>query len=1197
MKEKIERLSKGIFEYEQPEIILSEDVLNIFISEGEIQTGSFVISNSAHSMMKGLLYSSSQILELENISFNGISSTISYKVNCLHMEQGERTEGRIDIVSDCGEQQLPFTISVLGTTCRSSIGRINNFFSFQSLAQANWNEALELFSEKAFYDAVIKNDEELKGVYEALKPSPDRNMALEQFLYSKKKKAECSFFVGTSEISLETDPISFMEKIVITKSAWGYLKLFVETDSELITPAKKIIENSDFINGRFELRIVSNLEGMKPGVRHFEIRIYNALHEVVIPVTYTVRGEDERLKRRRRALKGHLLSIADHLAGYIAGRFERGIFVEESIKLCESLMLLTDREMNAGDKDEKELTSIKDAILVFRAFLATFEAKRPMREDTLSAALIKKREFETKDTFLYAGILYIEALISNDTGLIRANADMIRNTFERKRDNALLLMMYMDIEQGIKDNTKLKYNYIKQMLDKGCNNSLLLASAGMLLKNDPELLTAAGTTECRIILSMIENGMLTERVLLAFVYCARENGDCSKIQLLVLEKLHEESNDKDLLASICNKVIRADLRDTKYHVYFKEAVEAQLSIANIFEYYMYTYGDNPDEPIDQPVLLYFGYNSALPEDRMAVLYANVVKNKEENKAIYRAYLKNIEQFAVNSVKNRKIDKVLSVIYADVLNRGLLDSTLADCIPDILFTYRVEVESRRFTDVVVTNSLEAAERRYPLKDRHTDVLLYTDSCICWLEDSEGNRYLPGDAGRCIRYLHMQDMLGNCYDAGSQNPGLLLYMWEKNMQYNESEDSYIALQKQISGIKTLKPEVANVCFYNLAEYYYDNYEGELLEAYLSEVDVRLLNAVQRNKIIELMIVRDMYDKVINYVKEFGCENLALKRLSKLCLHAIEDQENEDDKESIVAMSHFAFRNGSVDDRLLKFIVDNFNGTTLEMYEIWNAAKEANLDTLKLEENLLAQILFTESYVENTFAVFKSYYFKNNNRKLVRAFISYTAYKYFVCERVTENEFFDILKADPSLENSRIGVLALLKHYSEKEKLTAEEREFADSHIRQLLQKKIFYAFFKDFGNKLALPKSLMEKYYVEYRANPKKMVRIHYSYNKGKEFSVETMPDVGYGIFTKEFILFYGEVLQYFITEFDGESEEITESRSITYLEDPSEGEAVTKYDKINNILIAAEMKDDKTVLQYLEQYYLTEYAVKRHFKPL
>ncbi|MCR5823147.1 MAG: DUF5717 family protein [Lachnospiraceae bacterium] len=1197
MKEKIERLSKGIFEYEQPEIVLSQDVLDVFLSEGENCSGSFVISNSANTTMKGLLYSSSNIVKLDSKTFNGVSNEITYTVTSGHMEQGERTEGRIDIISDCGERQLPFTISVLGTTCRSSVGRINNFFSFQSLAQANWNEALELFDSKPFYDAVIKNDDGLKCAYETLKASPDRNMAMEEFLFSHKKKPECSFFVGTSEITADVDPISFMEKVVITKSNWGYLKLKAESDVPFILPSKNVIDNNDFINGRFELRFIVNLEGARPCVRRGNITIGNALHEVVIPVTYRVRDNDEKRREKNLTFKKFELSLMDRLMGYRCGRTERHEFLAESVKLAETLEHLLDREAEENAAQGTAVSAIREYLPVYRAFLATLADRNSMNDDIIALTLLKKRDYEQKNPELYAALLYIEALYVNTPEIRKQNSEAIRALYERDRDNAWMLVMYMYLDQGIRDNYRLRYEYVKKLIDQGNNSPLLLSEAGLMVKNDPGLLRKAGKEECRILLYMTENSLVNDRVISEFVYLSRHNEKCDRLQLRVLERFHEISADKDLLAAICLKIVCADLRDRRYHVYFREAVAAQLSFVNIFEYYMYTYGTDNDEPIDQPVLLYFGYNSALPEDLMAVLFAYVVKNKEENKAIYRAYLKNIEQFAVNSLKNRKIDRILATIYADVLNRSILDSELVNAVPDVLFTSGVDVPPGRFREVVVTNNLEMNEGRYEIVDGHANVLCYTDSCTCWLEDEEGNRYVLRDDCRCVRYLHMQDLLANCYDEGAVNPRLLLYMWEKNRGFNQSDNSYITLQKQISGIRTLKPEIANVCFYNLAEYYYDNYEGELLEAYLADVDIRLLSAEQRNKVVELMIVRNMYDKVIEYVKEFGCEKLALKRLSKLCLQAVESPREAEDRETIVAMSHFAFRNGGVDDRLLKYIVDNFNGTTLEMYEIWNAAKQENLDTLKLEENLLAQILFTETYIENTFAVFKSYYFKNNNRKLVRAFISYTAYKYFVCLRVTEDEFFDVLKADPSLENSRIGILALLKHYSEKEVLTAEEKEFADSHVRQLLQKKVFYAFFKDFGNKLSLPDSLLEKFYIEYRTDPKKMVYIHYSYDRGNEFKAEVMPDVGYGIFTKEFILFHGDVLQYFITESDGEGEEITESDAISCPKDPTGGRMTTKYDKINNILMAAEAKDDKAVLQYLEQYYFTEYAIKRHFKPL
>ncbi len=1197
MKEKIERLSKGIFEYEQPEIVLSQDVLNLFVSEGEVQTGSFVISNSNNTTMKGLLYSSSNIVKPGSKTFNGVVNEVNFSVNCKYLEQGERIEGRINIVSDCGERQLPFTVSVLGATCKSSIGQINNFFSFQSLAQANWNEALELFDSKQFYDSVVKCDDTLNCVYETLKASPDRNLAMEEFLYSHKKKAECSFYVENPSLCAETEPAGFVEKIVICKSTWGYLKLQVESDLDFVTPVKRVIENSDFVNGRYELKLVSNPENMSPGVRYGEIRIFNALHETIVPVTYRIRGTNEKKKERKRAINRYILSLFDHFLGFRCGRISKMDFINESVKLTEALENFIKRENVTSEIEADRLDTIEEQLTVYRAYLAVFSDRSGVNDSFITPVLLKKHEYESKDTMLYAALLFIEALYTGDEVVCRNNYEAIKSMAEKNPDASLIRLMYMYTDPLYKENYRLRYESIMQKLEEGSNSIILLSEVGRLLSADPGLIRKAGVTECRLMLFMIDNHMADERVTAQFVHICRNTSERDDLRLRVLEKLYSENNDKELLRCICEVIIRLNLRDVRYHTYFKEAVRAQMSLVNLFEFYMFTYGGDREEEIDQPVLLYYSYNTALPEDKLLLLYAYIVKTKEENMPIYKAYFKNIEQFAVSCLKERKINDELAVLYSNILNRDLVNDTLLNCIPDVLFSYCVETKGRKIANVVVSNNVEISVGRYPVENGRANVLLYTDSCTCWLEDDEGNRYLLRGGDICRPYMHMHELLTECYEAGSVNPRLLLFMWEKNIRYNESEGAYIALQKQISGIKTLKPAIANLCSYNLAEYYYINYEGELLEAYLNDIDIRKLDHERRNKITELMIVRNMHDKVIEYVKEFGCENLSLKRLAKLCLHAVEENEDREDREIIVSMSHYAFRNGNVEDRLLKYIVDNYNGTTAEMYEIWHAAKQAGLDTAKLEENLLAQILFTESYIENSFEVFKSYYMKNNNRKLVRAFISYTAYKYFVSERVTENGFFEILKADPSLENSRIGILALLKYYSEKERLTAEEKEFADTHIRRFLQKKVFYAFFKDFGNKLSLPGSLLEKTYVEYRTDPKKTVYIHYSYDRGKEFRTAIMPDVGYGIFTKEFILFYGEVLQYFITESDGEKEEITESNSIACLEDPTDGRTATKYDKINNILIAAELKDDKTVLQYLEQYYLTEYAVKRHFKAI
>ena len=1204
MKEKIERFSKGIFDYEQPEIAVSQDNLAFFISEGSVDSGSFTVTNTKGVPMKGLIYSSSRLVKIKNASFSGVTNEIFYTVDATYLEQGVQLEGQINIVSDCGEHHISFTISVRGTTCMSSIGSIGNIFQFANLAQTNWNEAVKMFGSDEFFDAVIKKNPEYESAYKVLSASADTSIGLEEFLVLTRKKSECRFFVGTSELSGETLQESFMERITVSKSTWGYLRLSVTADVPFIRPQKMYIENEDFINGKFELPVLIDLENAGAGVHFGTLIIQNAKARVEIPVSFHVRNTEETSMERRRNIRRLSAKIIEHYLKFRTCHIGNGDYLAESTRLTDNLLQQIDRERtrNAEKNTESsrrwdaEAVKMRNVFEIYRAYLATADSNELRSEAAVSAALLRKNEYERRENSLYGALLYIEALRARNREVTVSNLDEIRQLYDREPKSDLLfwLMLYMD--RRLQENSELRYARVINHLNRGSTNPCILFEAAQVLRENPGLLKKAEGVECRIMSFCIQRDYLTEAMAVEFADCCRGTSVYDRLRLLLLYRLYDRFRNREILSALVSKVAEMDIRQEKYFPAFSDAVDRQMNLDGIFEYYMYSYGNDFHKPIAQSVLLYFGFNNALDTDYLELIYANMVINQEVYPSVYRAYLKSIEQHAVNCIKARKINDALAVVYDAVVTRGFLDNTLSEAFPDVVFTHRVTSDAPNMKKVIVANDEEEGEQGYPLLSGSADVYLYTDSCCCFFEDGDGNRYLAENIGSVQRYLEMTEILPKCYERGSENGRLFLYMWEKNRRYNQNAENYIVLQKQISCLTTLKPELANRCNCNLVEYYFEKYDPDLLQTYLSDIDLKLLDNKTRARIIEMMIVRDMYDEVIEAVRLFGCEALSARHLSKLCMLAINGDPGMNYRDEEVAMAHFAFRNGRVEDKVLQFLCDNFSGTTIEMHDIWEAAKRANLDTLQLEENLLAQMLFTESFIESGYSVFTSYYFKNKNRKLLRAYISYTAYKYFVKDRVTNPEFFDILRADPSLENSKISILALLKFYSTRERLTQEEKDFSDAHIRHFLQKKVVFAFFKDFKDKIPLPTVMIDKCFVEYRTDPGRSVSIHYSTGDRSELTVEQMNDSGYGIFVKEIILFHGETLQYFITEYDGENEEITESHSLQYL-DEDRHETENKYDKINNIMVALEMKDYKTTVQLMEQYYLTEYAMKRHFSPL
>ena len=168
-----------------------------------------------------------------------------------------------------------------------------------------------------------------------------------------------------------------------------------------------------------------------------------------------------------------------------------------------------------------------------------------------------------------------------------------------------------------------------------------------------------------------------------------------------------------------------------------------------------------------------------------------------------------------------------------------------------------------------------------------------------------------------------------------------------------------------------------------------------------------------------------------------------------------------------------------------------------------------------------------------------------------------------------------------------------------MTDAQVTFVDMHLNRFEQRGVILPFFRDFKGRMRIPQNLYDKYYVEYRTDPKKKVTIHYTFEAARGESgyvTEEMTNVCYGIFVKEFVLFSNESLQYYIVEQDGEEEVITESVQVRLSPEQTDGED-TKYYQLNEIIAARDLQDEKTALKLLENYIRREYTITQLFKPL
>ena len=331
MKQKIEQLARGIFEYQLPEILLSEEKLQIAAVAGETYCGSFIVKNSKGSRMKGVLYSSSRLFVLSEDKFVGDEVVVNFRFSAEYMEPGERVEGEISIITECGEAVLPFEVTVEPPACSSSIGDIRDMFQFTDLAKTNWAEAEQVFASESFARLLrYHQGGKLLKLYQQLRMSRDAGCALEEFLISIRKKSSVTIQVDKEKLEYTAGEYSFLDKVMIQRSTWGYTELKISTDCDFLQPRHERIHGDAFHGNVCEESFVIDSEKLHSGLNCGHLYIESIHQKLKIPVQcyYKIKNERKVIEARRR--KQYARDITQNYLRFRLNRISVGKYVSEA---------------------------------------------------------------------------------------------------------------------------------------------------------------------------------------------------------------------------------------------------------------------------------------------------------------------------------------------------------------------------------------------------------------------------------------------------------------------------------------------------------------------------------------------------------------------------------------------------------------------------------------------------------------------------------------------------------------------------------------------------------------------------------------------------------------------------------------------------------------------------------------------------
>ena len=254
---------------------------------------------------------------------------------------------------------------------------------------------------------------------------------------------------------------------------------------------------------------------------------------------------------------------------------------------------------------------------------------------------------------------------------------------------------------------------------------------------------------------------------------------------------------------------------------------------------------------------------------------------------------------------------------------------------------------------------------------------------------------------------------------------------------------------------------------------------------------------------------------------------------------------------------------------------------------------MNNYRVAERILVQLLYTRAYLGERNEIFRYYVAQGAGERLEKAYLAQTAYDYFVKNRIEADfifrEIFDLYGRGEELPI--ICKTAFLRYCSELQ--TEEQKSYLGcmkEWFEEHLQSRLRFAFMKNLPMESDRGE-LEDKTIIEYRTAPGTRAKIYYvivdDRNENGDYRSEFMREVYPGLFIKEFVLFYGESLQYYIMEETDGNSNLTESATIQSV-DLDLNRGTTRYELINDILMSRSLQDYDTLDQSLEDYLVKDY---------
>lgn len=1188
MNNTIEQFTKGNISLELPEIILSDTEIQVSVEAGKTYSGTVILTNDKKIKMKGVVFSSNCHIKLKEEQFVGSEVILHYTVDDINRELTDTIEGNITIISDCGEITIPVKAAVVAASLKTEGQNLKNLFQFTDLAKEDWAKAVAVFKAEEFEEVLLDSEPaRYKEIYHNLLKGRSPSGALEEFLIAIHKKQPINLSVSRLSFTYETIQEPLLDKIIITKDLWGYTEIRVTSDASFIELDHKLLWTDNFIGNQYSLQFKINPEKLREGKNYGHIYLETALQSFTIDIVCHQKEEPSPEMQARTALKKDHSNLLENYLNFRLQKIDFEEYVSKSEEIIQRIRTIQDVE-----------------------FLSLLECHLCiMKGDRLKAIEIlggyEKRIPELKDSkpVVFCAVYYLKALVYQDEVMIQNANEIIRGMYQLGHQDFIIFWFLIYMDKCYIGNRKLLLNDLRKQYEQGCNSPMMYFEAMSVYQAEPALLNELDTFTIKVLHFGMRREFLSEDVARQYAYLAGKERYYNALVFHTLEKLYAKYPEKDLLTAICGTLIKGHQRAPRCFQWYKLGVESQLRVTELHEYYMYTIDESSKDPLPQPILLYFIYNSRLNDKKRAYLYARIVNDKASNPSIYRTYSKKIEQFAIKQLLSKRMNENLAVLYEDLMEQNRVPEEAVQSLAELAYRTEIICHNPNMQGVYVVHKELAKEQYVPLVDQKAYVDVLTDEVTYYFTDAKEQRYVASVEYEEKRLLKETDRLQEILYLAHAN----LYQYVDSLAaegaYHSYEEGSVELCKQAMELPDLRPEYKNALIEQLI-YYYNGYHNiEQLDFYLNQINLAMLSRKSHCNILEICIQRENYRQVIQDIQTSGYEDLSIGRLSKLCVRLIQEQDETFTKTQLVDMCMYAFMNGGREPEMIHYLAEHFVGATNIMSRIWQVAAMNNIPTHALEEQLLAQVLFARGDISKVLEIFINFYRYAPKANVSIAYLNYASTLYLMKDEQPRLDLLGCMKHEVVERKNLLCTISLLKYFSEHpQEVIADEKEFVAGLLENAVMNQVILPQFVHLEDKINLPNVMRNKTWIQYRTESGRNVKLYYRIltsleDQGAEFTKELIAPSILGIYVRSFVLFYNETLEYYFTEEVNGEERSSEVKQIRY--EASGRRYHSTFEQLNDMLELFQQKDSsqEELAEMIERYVKKEYIIQHYFKAI